>query len=183
MNPFDPSQNTIDYIKQKHMKTRKETALKSIEEAEQRIKDAQRQIELAKKDIEAIDSKPKRFKARKGQEYYFINGLRDAAATTWDGYLVDKKNYILGNVFKTKEQAEANKEKYLKKIEILEWMEGNRIRFSHGVNNYSIRWNWHYNTPIIDSDSNHQSTKYCFEKGKAKECIDKFGQDLKLIFE
>ncbi len=165
------------------MNTRKEIALKSIEEAEQRIKDAQRQIELAKKDIEAIDSNPKRFKPKYGEEYFYLNSFEDTAKTNWDGYLVDKSSYITGNMFETEEQAQANKEKYLRKLEILEAYEDNRSEYDLEGNNWEIGYN--HNTeqfhPVKATDI--QCTKYYFRYATAQNLIYKFDKDLKLIFE
>ena len=88
------------------MNTRKEIALKSIEEAEQRIKDAQRQIELAKKDIEAIDSKPKRFKATYSELYYFhMNGLQISSLAE-ENNMESREKYILGNYFQSRHHAQ-----------------------------------------------------------------------------
>ena len=147
----------------------KEQALEKIKELENYIKE--------------LDSKPKRFKAEYSELYYFYMNTLHVCSLAEQNHLDSRERYILGNYYQSRQEAQANKEKYLKKLEILEWMEDNRKEFEYENINYFISWHYEYNEPSIYNLSFSQRSKYCFTEKKAQECIDKFGQDLKLIFE
>ena len=147
----------------------KQQALEKIKELENYIKE--------------LDSKPKRFKPKKGEEYYCIDNYPIVLCTSYEEWVRDRLMYLSGGVFETEQDAQCNKEKYLRKLEILEWMEDNRKEFEYGKPNYFTAWDYEYNKPSKMNFHFMQNNKYCFTEKKAQQCIDKFGQDLKLIFE
>lgn len=71
--------------------------------------------ELIKQKVDAINEKygiPKRWRAKKGEQYWFINGCYFDIFETTDNYeQFDKTQYELGNYFKTKEEARAKLDK------------------------------------------------------------------------
>lgn len=73
------------------------------------------EAEIIKQKVDAINEKygiPKRWRAKKGERYFFISGnYFDIFETTDNREIFDKEQYELCNYFKTKEEAQAKLDK------------------------------------------------------------------------
>lgn len=73
------------------------------------------EAEIIKQKVDAINDKygiPKRWRAKEGEQYWFISGWYLDVFETTDCYeIFDKRQYEFGNYFKTKEEAQAKLEK------------------------------------------------------------------------
>ena len=81
-------------------------------------------IELLKKKVKAINEKygiKKRWRAKTGEEYFYIDDFYGISINGDGGYYEDRVRYCFGNYFETKEEAEKYAE-YMKKCS-LEWHE------------------------------------------------------------
>lgn len=73
------------------------------EEKIKRIEDIEKELTELKESIKEEDDKP--WKPRYREKYYFITSDGSIFNTDWDDCM-DKKTYAIGNVFKTREEAE-----------------------------------------------------------------------------
>lgn len=74
-----------------------------------------KEAEIIKHKLDAVNEKygiPKRWRAKKGEKYWFISGHSFNILETIDNYgKLDKTQYELGNYFKTKEDAQVKLDK------------------------------------------------------------------------
>lgn len=75
-------------------------------EKDEIIKDLQEKLAEAEK-IEA--EQPKRWKPKEDEPYYYLNWGGDVVICHWENDKADNWNYLTGNCFKTKEEAEEYK--------------------------------------------------------------------------
>lgn len=72
------------------------------------------EAELIKQKVDAINEKygiPKKWRAKKGEEYWYINNSGDIICGTETYWIGDDEKYNFGNYFQTKEEAEKKLEK------------------------------------------------------------------------
>ena len=76
-----------------------------------KINDEEIEVEITEKELKKLeDRKPrKRWRAKKGDKYWYVSGGATLFNVTEDDWEVDKDRYSVGNYFKTKEEAEFHK--------------------------------------------------------------------------
>lgn len=85
----------------------------------------QKQIDELQAKLDALqDDKPKstgRWKPDLGEEYGFVDFCYATACNTaWDNYDVDETRYKIGNIYRTKEEAQAALDKQLATVRVLD---------------------------------------------------------------
>ena len=91
----------------------------------------------------------------------------------------DLERLAMGNAFRTKEEAEAYRPKYLRKLEILEWLHKHR---DFNKNHY-ILWDIERKKPSNNVNFDFLLNNYPLSAEDANKAIYLFENDLKLIFE
>lgn len=100
------------------------------QEYEDKIKELQDELEKLKAaKIEA--EQPKRWKPEPSKRYWSVTGEGQIFETVWDDDILDVCNYLIGNCFKTKEEAE----EYKKQIEYT-------ARYKNYIEEHSEPINW-----------------------------------------
>lgn len=103
---------------------------KQIKELEEKQAELEKQInDLKQKEIE--ESLRERWKPEYNETYYFIASDRDICHVHWRNDEVDNWRYLIGNIFKTEQEAEEHK----KKIEI-------QARFKNFVEEHTKELDW-----------------------------------------
>jgi hypothetical protein len=143
-----------------------EELLKELEEVKQKIADIEKKIEEKKMETG-------RWKPEEGDTYWFVTLYGQAAHDIWDNELIDNKRYEIGDLFKTKEEAEFAIEK-LKVIAELKEYEEPKDREWDGVN---LHYYFYYNCGMkeigIACNYSFKSEHIYFEsKEKAEQAID-----------
>ena len=102
-----------------------EELLKELEEAKKKITENEKKIMEIEKKIEEKLEKEKsgRWKPQKGDIYWFISNIGCISKGQWDNHSVDRERYLVGNCFKTKEEAEFAAEKLKVIAELKEFAE------------------------------------------------------------
>ena len=147
--------------------------MSKIEELQRKFNELQKELNELKKQENNGMWIPKR-----GERYWHINGCGEVFYTinAFDQY--DEKRFLVGNVFKTKEEVEFAVEK-LKVLAELKVFAEPKDREWDGENQH---WYIMYNAPMdrvcTDCYRINQTNSICFEsKEKAQQAIDAVGED------
>lgn len=146
-------------------------------------------IQFLNDEFEIIEEESKIWKPKDGEEYYVINAESEIEKRYWNNDEYDIGSYQMGNCFKTKEEAEKEKEKIIikKKLE----------RYAEEHNTEKIDWDnpkqskYHieiYNNNKINIwESNrvkHMNQVYFTSGEICKEAIEEIGEEnIKKLFE
>lgn len=163
------------------------TKLKELEDnTNKTISELKAEIEKKEKELE---NKSKVWKPKIDESYYYICVDGNVDITAWLNTYGDINRYILGNCFKTREEAikESDKRILLTKLEIwaLEHNEEDIDWSDIFQNKYCIYYNHADNELGIESYSNDQYSQlpYFTSRELAKQFIDIFGERLiELVF-
>ena len=148
-----------------------------IEKLQEQVNSLQKQIDLMK--FKKSEVKPLGFDdLKKNDLYWYIKG-NDFLDVYFDKEFYDCEKILIGNAFRTEEEAEAYHPKYLRKLEILEWLHRNR----DFEENCYINWNKVDNDPYINMYEFSVLNQYSLSQENANKAIELFGNDLKLIFD
>jgi hypothetical protein len=155
-----------------------EELLKELEETKQKIAEIGKKIEdienkIAKKKVETG-----RWKPEEGDTYWFINDIGDICKSTWDNVNTDRKRYLIGNCYQTKEECEFAREK-LKVIAELKAYKEPKSRVWDGRNvHYHIYYNCNMEKVDIGGVQVVKQNEIYFEsREKAQQAIDAIGED------
>lgn len=147
--------------------------MSKIEELQKKIDELQKELDELKKQENNGIWIPKR-----GEKYWYIDECGDVFYTINAFNQYDEKRFLIGNVFKTKEEAEFAVEK-LKVLAELKVFSEPRDREWDGRNqHWSIGYDvQEYKVYIVDWLS-YKSNEICFEsKEKAQQALDAVGED------
>ena len=110
-----------------------------------------------------------------GDDYWYMDGDIEVMDVEWEGRDWDQVRMSVGNVFKTKEQAEFVVEKLKVEAELRKFSRP----FKEDEYNYFIQINPSHNDIVIDSDDYHQTqgTIYFESTTIANEATDTVGID------
>ena len=139
--------------------------------------DVQDEIKALKQriaELEELAEQEKEF-PQYGDVYWYINPLGFAFHDEWSGFITERHKIEIGNVFKTKEQADFAVEKLKVEAELRKFSRP----FKYGDWNFEILWNNHENNIELDWSGYvvRQSVIY-FESGKiAKKAIESVGEE------
>lgn len=140
--------------------------------------------EILKIKNELLDEFDKRIEALKvdeqefpqdGYEYWYIDDAGDILNEKWDGLDFEEYRLAMGNIFKTKEQAEFAVEKLKVESELRKYS----TPFKEDENNCFIQINSSYNNIVIDTDEGYQTqgTIYYETRKEALLAIDTVGEE------
>ena len=143
-----------------------EKEMDKIEELEKKYKELGEEIERLKKEQE--------HKPRYKEKYWFISLSNGVLSCLWFDDLIDKTRYELGNVFKTKEEAEFRFEQI--KVEAV--LKRFARHFVVDKGNFMLRYD-HYRNEILIEDFGfiQFSNIYFPTKEIAKKAIDTIGEE------
>lgn len=111
-----------------------------------------------------------------GDPYYCIFSIGEVQSYIWNDYPGDKTRLSIGNVFKSREEAEFAVEK----LKVLHELEALGRAFDGGYSNYLIVFDCYNEEVSIDFKSNRNSCFFnCFfnSEEEAQKAIDKIGED------
>ena len=142
------------------------------------------QEEILKIKNEMIDEFDKRVEALKeeeqefpqdGDEYWYMNALGIIFNDKWSGSISEEEMLEIGNVFKTREQADFAVEKLRVEAELRKFSRP----FKEDEDNYFIQINSSYNNIVIDTDEGYQtqSTIYYETRNEALLAIESVGEE------
>jgi len=164
------------------------------------------ELEQIKKQIEELNNKVKelekkenkKWKPKKDELYYYhLSKFDDIFSECWEDDLFGKRNFIIGNYFKTYEEAEQNKDKVIKNLEKLE-LQKELQDYADEVNEgwepdwdnedeykYHIFYNYEkkYFDVYYDFSRKGLSEVIFQTEESACEAIESFGDRLKLLIE
>ena len=149
-----------------------------IEKLQEQVNSLQKQIDLMKlKESEEV--KPLRFKDLTHKQKYHSVETNEVSSFR-DFYHVPEhlQNVIMGNAFKTHDESIEYAPKYLRKLEILEWLHRNRD-FENGT--FFLMYHKKNDQITYYQDCNNLISQYPLTN--PHEAIETFGNDLKLIFD
>ena len=145
----------------------------------------QMEINSLKQRISELEEQVKQEKEfpQYGKNYWYVDDDAEVTDSEWDGGDWDQVRMSVGNVFKTKEQAEFVVEKLKVEAELRKFSRP----FKYGDWNFEILWNNHENNIELDWSGYvvRQSVIY-FESGEiAEKAIEAVGKERikKYIFE
>lgn len=148
----------------------------SLVESEKRIQDIKK--ELDELDKVKIEPESRRWKPNRGQTYYFIGAVGSVICTTWYNSSDDLHRFAIGNVFKTKEEAEFVVERLKIIAELKEFAEPDDAEWDKLPRHYSIYYDSYFKSVRTCCDSIFKFSVVHFEsEEKAKEAIKAVGED------
>lgn len=127
---------------------------------------------------------PKRWKPKNGEEYWYINSCGDVMRTSWNNYCgLDAEHLIMGNYFKTKEEADFALQKHLVYQELKQFADENNDPIDWG-NKKQEKYIINYCTAekksvFVDGWATYQfmGCVYFSSMELAKQAIQKVGED------
>ncbi|MBR1703123.1 MAG: hypothetical protein IJ716_14445 [Lachnospiraceae bacterium] len=140
-----------------------------IEELEQKVKELQTEIESLKKE------ESKKF-PEAGDDYYTISTMGEiGSAVTWTNHKTDKMRLLIGNCFKTEEEARFYIERLKVIAELRKYAEPDDTPWD-GRAHYSISYDYLRNEIITPFYYNTKLCNLYFESfNKAQEAIETIG--------
>ena len=152
---------------------------------EERIKEIEKQLEELKEQLTEENNKYKRKRLDYGDYYWFLNNLGEAVMA-FDDYneYEDNFKYLIGNYFKTEEQAENYKQKLLIEQELkdiaMELNKGEEIDWDNtNQDKYYIEYSF-YGDGILYSFHSYtkiQGTIYCLDINFKHVAIERIGKE------
>jgi hypothetical protein len=147
-----------------------------IEKLQEQINSLQKQIDLMK--IKESEVKPLGFGDLNKDDKYFLISKEDISEVYFEKDFYDFEKVLIGNAFRTEEDAESYRLKHTRKLEILEWLNRNRD-FKNGT--FFLMYHKKTDKITYYQDFNNVISNYPLDN--PQEAIDLFGDDLKLIFD
>ena len=136
----------------------------------------QMEINSLKQRISELEEQVKQEKEfpQYGKNYWYVDDDAEVTDSEWDGGDWDQVRMSVGNVFKTKEQAEFVVEKLKVEAELRKFSRP----FKEDDYNYFILFDSSYNNIVVDSDDCYQTqgTFYFDSEKIALEAIDTVGE-------
>lgn len=113
-----------------------------------------------------------------GDEYWYLNPGGQVCRGVWDGITADRMRLEIGNVFKTREEAEFESEKRLVIAELKKYAEP-KDREWNGMNkHFYFRLKTETNEICVDTDCRFKTATLHFESlEKTAEAIRAIGED------
>ena len=152
-----------------HFELVEENKMSTLEELEKKYKELGEEIDKLKAEKENEPWKPK-----DGERYWFVSHSGGEESTIWDGVPVDVRMYELGNVFKTKEEAEFRAEQLKVEAELRRFTRP----FVVNQGNFMLRYDHDRNEILIEDFAFIQfSNIYFTSKEIAQKAIDTVGEE------
>lgn len=158
--------------------------MSTVEELEKQIQDLQKELEL-KKQKESF-----KFPVGYHDTYYFLTAFGEIKEDFWIGSIRDENKSYQGNVFKTKQEAEKERDRR----ELLTRFRQFRDRCNIGwepdfkdvsQDKHSIQFNYNFGTFTIFNSGNIDGFRllgYFKEREDAERAIELFGDEIKRLW-
>lgn len=164
--------------------SRIEELTKQIEEIDKQRIELQQELELEKQKNEIV------YPFEKGDDYYFVGRDGYISDWVWNGVEFEKQYYKLGNVFKTKEEAEKERDKRILLTRFRQFRDKSNGDWKPDFNDddswkYCIAFNHNHNMLKIYSYLNIQEFHlfgYFRKESDAERAIELFGKEIKRLF-
>lgn len=127
------------------------------------------------KRVEALKVEEKEF-PQDGDEYWYIDDEGYILNEKWDGLDFEEYRLAIGNVFKTKEQAEFAVEKLKMEAELRKF---SRPVFKEYEDNYFIQINASHHNLVVDTDEGYQTQGAIYFESRAitLQAIETVGEE------
>lgn len=134
-------------------------------------------IEEVEEIITQYENKNKKVqKPDNGEYYYYINHYGEVYCVLWFDNDIDNESLSIGNIFKTREEAQF----MIEKLKVIHELETLGRPFKYGRDNYYIALDEENNKILFYHNYKHQS-KYCncyFDnEEEAQQAIEEIGED------
>ena len=137
----------------------------------------QMEINSLKQRITELEQQAKREQEfpQYGDTYWCINAYGGVSKETWDGYDIEKDMLVIGNGFRTEQEAEFVVEKLKIEAELRKFSRP----FKEDEYNYFIQIHPSHNNIVTDSDDYYQTqgTIYFESEDKAQQAIQSVGEN------
>ena len=108
------------------------------EQISKEIKECEERLAKLREEMNKPEYGGKRWKPKRGEKYYFICESGDLRYTWYKGDYIDKKMFLIGNRFKTKEEAEFAVERLKVIAELSDFAEGNEAVWDGDTGHWQI---------------------------------------------
>ena len=148
-----------------------------IIELENKIKELTNELSELKAELENKESNDgRRWKPKVRENYYYIYGCGEVNEDIWTNAEWNTNRYLLGNCFRTEEEAKFEIERLKVIAEMREFEESPDREWDGDTEHYFIYCNAFSQEINIDFTYKRKSNGIFFEsKARAKACIDKVG--------
>jgi hypothetical protein len=120
-----------------------------------------------------------RWKPEEGDTYWFINDIGDICKSTWDNVNTDRKRYLIGNCYQTKEECEFAREKLKVIAELKEYAEPKDRAWDGKNSHYFFYYDYDYTERKVNIDWTtmaKQNEIYFESKEKARQAMEEVGE-------
>lgn len=137
----------------------------------------------------STEEKPKVWKPKNGEVYYFINAIGKYEPDVWHGIETDEDMYIFGNCFKTEEEAEfaIEKQKVITEMKRFAQKHNEKIDWNNEYQNkYYLYYDHECECVLIDKKCYMKTSTIYFSSIEiAQQAIETIGADrlIKYYFE
>lgn len=150
-----------------------EELLKELEEAKAKIAEIEKKIEK-----EQEKEKGRRWKPQEGDIYWFISNSGLVGSSQWDNHYIDRERYLIGNCFKTKEDAEFAAEKLKVIAELKEFAESKDVVWDGTKSHCLITWDFWEGGISVKSICTYKGNDIYFSTRKdAEKAIAEVGKE------
>ena len=144
-----------------------------------------------KADCEECKEKKSPYEFKNGDEYYMLTANGKTSKHYWDNYTIEKWGVTLGKIFRTREEAEHERDKREAIFKIKKYIYDNFgydptdwFEWEAGKTNYFITFSYYHNCFCWNChiDKHYSPIGYLKTEDQAQEIIDNFEDELKIIF-
>lgn len=148
---------------------------KQVELYEKNIESQQQSLETLKRELEQLKEETHQpWKPKDWEVYYFITPSGFVNSSTWNECAFDRDRYAIGNVFRTKEEAEFKVEKLKVEAELKRFARP----FKRGEANWIIKLDSYANEFEFEYWETYMTTDINFAtKEIAQQAIDTVGEE------
>ena len=139
--------------------------------------DLQEELKVLKERIAELEEREKQEREfpQYGDTYWCINAYGGVSKEIWDGYDIEKDMLVIGNGFRTEQEAEFIAEKLKVEAELRKFSRP----FKEDEYNYFILINSSHNNIVVDSDDDYQTQGaiYFESEEKAQQAVSTVGEE------
>lgn len=160
---------------------------KNIDNRNRRMEDCEKEkkeLQDRIKELKKSKNKNKRWRAKTGSEYFYVEDFKDVGSTSEFNYDGDKYNYKTRNYFKSEEEAEEYQEVINTYYDLMDLAEelnnGEKINWNDETQcKYVIYYNYKENSleKTYDYWCKDLGQIYCLDGGFLEKAIEKIGKD------
>ena len=158
--------------------------MSSIKELEEKVKELMKEIEILKQKEQAEEFE---YPFEKNDNYFTVSLYGNVTSNVWDNHYFDTERYSQGHVFKTKEEAERERDKRALLTRFRQFRDkcnGDWKPFEHG-NQFYISFDTMTNvihTNCVYINKSFALFGYFKNKEDAERAIELFGDEIKRLY-